>query len=124
MGKMDGLQGNQENEEMTFGATQPEQSLQNHNSNILYFMILPTSFGMGRGKSQAEPVTGKSISCKEGLCPSHCKSYKIENGMGLTWWWTRFINRMCTERFQKTSGVKQCSWKKYVNPEAPVQKCS
>ena len=37
MGKMDGLQGNQENEEMTFGATQPKQSLQ---TKTLTFCIL------------------------------------------------------------------------------------
>ena len=83
---------------------------------------------MGRGKSQAEPVTGKSISCRESLCPGHCKSYKIEVGMGFD---TRKVmhmvaqtpaggglDLMCTKRFQKTSGVKQCNGQNYVKIQA------
>ena len=89
---------------------------------------------MGRGKSQAEPVTGKSISCRESLCPGHCKSYKIEIGMGFD---TRKVmdvvaqtpaggglDIMWTKRFQKTSGAEQCSWQNYVDPEGTIQTCS
>ena len=84
-------------------------------------MILAYIFWEGRGKSQAEPVTGKSISCKESLCPSHCKSYKIETGMGFDMVVDSIYKYNVHKTVSKNIRCETMQLEK-SNPEAPIQK--